>query len=206
MAQTTSVRNPADVINAALVQIGPRVRIGNLYDGSDAAKKALDIYGQTRDQLLGEDDWDFAERDAVLTLLKEAPAAGYIPPTDWTTAYPPLGFMYEYAYPDDCIKVRIVKPTPLFNLNFEPRPNPWRLYNDSALSPPALTILSNVADAKITYTARITDPTSWNIGFTEALIAGLARRLIPALGNPQMLQEAATHEQIETATAEMQRG
>ena len=114
--------SPADVINLALRRIGYRLRVGNLLDGSEAASQALDIYAQTRDELLRQSDWGFAERNTALTVLKSAPAGGYFPPNLWSSAYPPLPWSYAYDYPEDCLKVRAVKPSPLFLLDPDPLP------------------------------------------------------------------------------------
>ena len=65
---------PEDLINNALARIGYKLRIGSIYEGSAAAKKALDVYGQARDGLLRQNDWGFAERNIAMTLLKSAPA------------------------------------------------------------------------------------------------------------------------------------
>ena len=43
------LRNPADVVNAALDRVGYKKNVGSLYDGSEQAAAALAIYGQTRD-------------------------------------------------------------------------------------------------------------------------------------------------------------
>ena len=143
----SSVTSPADVLNVTLRRIGYKGRVGNLYDGSLAAKRALDIYGQTRDELLRQNDWGFAERNLDMTLLKQAPKGGYIPPTLWTPAYPPLPWLYEYARPGDCLKIRSIKAVPLFLPNMDPQPivfteagwpnqegcakEPWNYYGSS---------------------------------------------------------------------------
>ena len=82
-----AVSSPADVVNLSLVRIGYKERVSWLYDGSNAARAALDIYGQTRDALLRDGDWPFAMRSAVGVLLKQAPDA-YVPPTAWVYRLP----------------------------------------------------------------------------------------------------------------------
>lgn len=128
-----SVQNPADLVNVALRRIGYQLRVADLFDGSEAANQALDIYGQTRDEMLRQKDWGFAERNTPLTVLKTAPSA-YIPPTVWTADYPPLPWKYEYAYPDDCLKVRAIKVSPLFLFDPAPTPSLFRVANDSNTS------------------------------------------------------------------------
>jgi hypothetical protein len=124
---TVSVQRPEDAVNAALAHIGYTLRVNSLVDGTHAAAIALTIYGQTRDEILRDGDWGFAERSVAATLLKAAPAS-YVPGiTPWDPAnYPILNARFEYAYPDDCLKLRSVKPVPVFVPNFDPQPHSFR--------------------------------------------------------------------------------
>lgn len=207
MAITTSIRTPEDAVNDALVRIGHPLRIGAMTEGSAAAKKALDVYGQTRDATLRTGDWGFAQRDVSLTLLKQAPPSGYLPPNQWDPkTNPPLGYVYEYAYPVDCLKIRALKQAPVFMPNFTPVPAPYRVQNDNYFAPPQKVILCNIGGALLTYTGRVTDPTTWEPAFAEALCTELARRLTVALANPQLLQSEAADEVAEVAKAEPVQG
>lgn len=176
-----SVQNPTDLVNLALARIGYQRRIGNLFDGSAAASKALTLYAQTRDALLCELAWGFAERNTTLTLLKAAPTSGYIPPTVWTPAYPVLPWRYEYAYPSDCLQIRSLRPSigPIFNP--DPQPILFSVDNDASLNPPQKVILTNLESPVLVYTGQVTDPLSWDSDFSEAFAAALGRRLAPAL-------------------------
>lgn len=199
-----SLQSPADVINASLVRIGFKLRIGSLYDGSMAAKRALDIYAQTRDEMLRQNDWQFAERNLQLTLLKQAPSTGYA--LGWTTAYPPLPWIFEYEWPNDCLKVRSLKTAPAFVPNFDPQPNIFGLENDNSYTPPAKVILCNVPSAILVYTGQVTDPTTWEADFTEALCAALGRRLAPVLVGLDAAKLGAADEQQTMNVAEMEQG
>jgi hypothetical protein len=202
-----SVTSPADMINLSLRRIGYKFRVGSLYDGSTAAKTALDIYAQTRDAVLVENDWDFAERNVTMTLLKSAPVNGYVPPTVWNPATnPPPGWLFSYAYPSDCLKVRIIKNVPLFGLNFDPQPNAFYLANDTSFTPFQKVILCNLANANLVYTGQVTDPTSWDSLFTESLAAALGRRLVPSLMGFNAIQPAAADEGQSLTMAENERG
>ncbi len=198
--------SPEDHVNDALVRIGVKWRVGSLYDGSAASKLALDIYSQTRDALLQSQDWGFAERDIVLTLLKTAPPGGYVPPTVWTTAYPALPWRYSYDYPDDSIKVRSIRRSELLIPNYDPKPNVWRTANDNTYDPPIQVILCNVADAIAVYTAQVTDPTAWEPLFSEQLCAAIARRLAPGLASLDLAKIAASDEVNEATLAEKRQG
>jgi hypothetical protein len=58
---TLSISVPEDVVNLALARAGFVERINSLYDGTMLAKKARDIYSQTRDDMIRNGEWEFAE-------------------------------------------------------------------------------------------------------------------------------------------------
>lgn len=200
-----SVSSPEDVINLCLVRMGYKTRIGSIWEGSEASKAALDIYSQTRDEALMGFDWGFAEGNVPGTLLKSAPPGGY-GGIAWSTAYPPLPFIYEYAYPVDCLKVRAMKPTPIFLPNFNPQPYVWSVDNDATLTPPAKAISCNVPNAIIVYTRQVTNPQEWESDFVEALAASLSRRLAPLLVNMDAAKLEAGDEQNALNNARMMEG
>lgn len=206
MASTVALQSPADLINAALVRLGYALRIGSLYEGSMVAKKSLDIYAQTRDELLRQDDWGFAERNVALTLLKSAPPGGYIPPTTWNqTSYPPLPWKFEYSYPGDCLKVRTIKSTPILVPDYDPRPHLFAVVNDNTLTPPAKVIVCNIGSANLVYTGQITDPITFEADFTEALVDALGEVLAPSV-NPEMLKLLVPAQAQTQAVAEHEQG
>jgi hypothetical protein len=203
MVSSAALQSPADLCNLALVRMGYKLRIGSLFDGSTAAKKFLDVYSQTRDELLEVGDYDFSERTLALTLLKSAPQGGYFPPVNWDpTTNPPFGFAYEYAFPGDAIKIRSVKPPALFLINADPQPHSFKLANDGGYNPPQRVVLCNVGNAVATYTAQVTDPVTWNVTFCEALAAALERRTAAALIGIEAAKMAASDEQVETSLAQ----
>lgn len=210
-----SLQSPEDICNDALVRIGWKgARIGSLYDGSEAAKKALDIYAQTRDMLLRWQDWGFAERNVTLTLLLSAPIPGYVPgATPWTPGiHPILPWRYEYAYPVDALKVRSIRRAEIFLRNYDPTPKVWRVANDPALVDPdgapsgQQVILCDVANAILVYTGQVTDPADWESEFAETLAASLGRRLAPALTGLDAAKLEAADEQTSGAMAETRQG
>ena len=199
--------SPAQVCNYALRKAGSKMRIGSLYDGTDTAKAALDLYGQTRDRLLAIGEWDFAQRTILGTLLKQAPT---IPPsyiaTPWSTAFPALPWAYEYAYPSDAVQIRGVKQQPISIPNFDPRYNNFEVSNDDGFSPAQKVILCNVPSAIIVYAGQVTNPTEWNVAFLEAMADALAdplARVLTTLDNAKM---AAVEEVGSKTTADMERG
>lgn len=201
-----TITSPEDIVNLALARIGFKARIGSLYDGSAASKKSLDLYGQTRDELIREGEWEFAERIVTGALVKQAPAGGYVV-TPWNGAvHPDLPWLYSYAYPTDCIKVRSVRQTPMFIPNFDPQHNVFSLGNDTGGASPVRVILCNVQNALITYAGRVTDPTTWDSDFTEAFAAALGRRLAPVLVGLDAAKLEISDEQMEDQLAEREKG
>lgn len=107
--------SPTDVANQALDACAwPRV-FGEIEDGSDESQILLRAYRQCLMQLLRAANWSFARQQAPLELLADAsgntPDVGTLVPTPW---------VYEYAYPIDCMRVRFI---------------PWNLNNQADLVP-----------------------------------------------------------------------
>lgn len=203
------IRSPVDIVNNSLIRLGSEIRIGTLYDGSKAAKIALDAYGQTRDEEIRNGNWEFARGDVMLTLLKSAPA-DYTGVT-WSTAYPPLPWKFEYAYPSDCLKVRSLRKTPSYIPDYDPEPIPFSTPNDPAVGSepdiaPAKVIVCNISPAYCTYARQVTDPTLWDVGFVENMIAALARRFAPCLADLQVEQVEAADEAISRGKAVQNQG
>jgi hypothetical protein len=202
MAIQTSIKTPVDAVNAALVRIGHTFRVGSLYDGSAAAKAALDIYGQTRDDLLREMRPGFASRQISLTLQKTAPVGGYVPPVIWNPQdYPQQPWIFQYMFPDDALLIGSVRPSAIMVPVFLPTAKLFSVSNDNTFDLPQKVILCNVSGAIATYVGRVTDPSVWEASFAEALIASLARRLTVALADPRLLQAEASDENTEDAAA-----
>ncbi len=94
---------PADVANQALDAAGVEHTIGDLEEGTRTAQVTLRAYSQCLRQLLRAANWDFARKTSPLLLLADAtgqtPLVGSMVPVPW---------IYEYAYPIDCMKVRFI--------------------------------------------------------------------------------------------------
>lgn len=207
---TASVSSPADLVNLSLARLGFKLRIGSLYDGSAAAKLALSIFSQTRDEYLAQTAWDFAERNVAMTLLKSAPVGGYVPPLTWTSAYPPLPWIFQYAYASDSIAIRAVKPVTMFFPNFDPQPYVFSLDNDNSLPVgQQKVVLCNVPPPAImVYTGQITDLSAWESGAIEGFAAVLARRMAPQLVglDTAKLEAADEGQSVGMAMREQERG
>jgi hypothetical protein len=186
---TVIVNSPEDVCNLALDRIGYPTSIASIYEGSAASRVALRQYAQTRDGLLKAWDWQFAERFVA------AVDAGQTPPPPW---------LYEFEYPSDCLRVRYVMPAApgSYPVN-DPYPVLFSEFNDTRISPPTKTVLTNISPATIVYTGQVSIPSEWDAGFVDALAEALARRFAVALTRSAdlekmeaVLSDAATGEAL----------
>ncbi len=159
-----SVNSPEDVLNLALVMLGHPHRIGSILDGSEAARKSLDIYAETRDEVLRAKDWPFA--------LKQATGATAAPVVTI------VGWPRTLSYPADCLRVRYVSPSTVPSPNYDPQPVLWALYTSGTAKVIAVDRSSAVT---IDYVAQVTNPALWEPLFVNALAQALAAKLGPSL-------------------------
>jgi hypothetical protein len=165
------------ICNQALDLIGYKRHIGNIHEGSLAARVALDIWGQTRDHLLEVEEPDWAITDLLLGLNKSAPnIVNYTANYDngWNSNYPEIPWLYEYVYPTDCIKPLQIKSQVLFSPIWKPQPYTFRESSTRG-------ILTNAPNAILVYIKRVLDPDDWDIMFTSKLIVALAKQFEPGL-------------------------
>jgi len=111
--------SPTVIANMALDAIGSDVQLGDIEEGSRTANICLRAYGRCRQDLLRAAPWSFARKQATLTLL--ADASGNT--ANVGTVVPGTSFQYEYAYPQDCSRIRYIPynpfmtpPTPAGNI------------------------------------------------------------------------------------------
>lgn len=151
-----------NLVNQALDAIGFPKHIAEFYEGSPAARVALEVYAQTRDELIQSGDWAFALAEVALN------TNGQTPPTPWS---------YEYNYPPDCVRIRYIRPGALVGgtRTNDPQPILFRPFNDQRI--PAQAILCDITPATLIYSRSIIDPGEWDDGFTQAYIASLAEKL-----------------------------
>lgn len=94
---------PSDIGNQSLDAIGWPRQIGDLEDGTREGNIINRAYMQDLMQLLRSAHWDFARKTSGMLLLADAsgntPNVGTLVPQPW---------LYEYAYPTDCMKARFV--------------------------------------------------------------------------------------------------
>lgn len=172
---------PEDLLNQALLQLGWQGRmIGDIYEGSKQARAGLEIYGETRDEVLVERDWPFALREVALAASEQTP------PSPWAQ---------EFTYPLDCLRARGIRPGPLVpqgtaTREFDPQPVLWRPWNDNRPTTPIRAILCDLSGAVLIYTGRVTNPLTWEPEFTRTLIDRLAMKLAFKLAGNENLVKA----------------
>lgn len=179
-----SVNSPADVVNLALAGIGFKKRVGQLYEGSEAAKIALTVYSQTRDAVLRSSDWGFAERFVASS------ATGGAAPPPWTQ---------ELQYPQDCLRVRdLFTPAYLADIN-NPLPVLWTIGNDGGLA--SRVIWTRVVAATICYTGQVTNPALWDPLFVSLFAVELGKQLASSLVNMEAIKMLASEESAQAPVA-----
>jgi hypothetical protein len=184
---------PTDVINIALTQAGIQASISGLGENSAEAQAANILYTPKVQSLFRAANWNFARKQLSLTQLKAATINGVL-----STNPPPVPWLYEYAYPSDCMRARYI--IPYFNVSGDIQPP-----LTTAVSPlipalmgepsiqfivsqdtdssgnPVKVILTNMQNAILVYTQDITDPGMWDPAFLDAATAYLASWLTNAL-------------------------
>lgn len=184
-----------DLWNQALRAGDVPMRVEQMYEGSDAAKGALELYGQCRDELISQQDWSFSRRRLTLTLLKgPPPAGGYNYGQPWSNQYAPPGWLFEYAYPADCLALRAITYQPGLMPDLDPLPAEWTIDDDlepivtgtppnaTVAGPEARVILSNVQYAIAVYRAQVTNPAFFPPDFIKALVESLGKKFAGAFG------------------------
>lgn len=107
----------ADIVNRALQVIGTRttVTVGEL--SANSTNEAIQvnlILAKYRDQLLRMAPWNcgMAYKNLVyITSQPGTPENGSPVTSLWTPGQPPMGWAYEYLYPDDCLRACTVIPS-----------------------------------------------------------------------------------------------
>lgn len=94
---------PTDIANLALDAIGSPTVLGDIEDGTREAQICLRSYRECLMQLLRGAHWQFARKDAPMQLLADATGQ-----TDGVGALVVPPWIYEYAYPTDCVAVRFI--------------------------------------------------------------------------------------------------
>lgn len=194
------------IVNLALGHIGTRSTIASLSEASTEARVARLYYEPTRDEVLSMAFWNFSKKTATLALLKSAPGTPSNPTgaTEWSDAYPAPPWLYEYAYPADCIQMRSLVPqvqtgvigVPLFSSSIGMYPyvqGPAARFEAATdtddTGAQINVILTNMYQAIGQYTMQVTNPTLFSSQFVMALSFALAAKMCNQLtGNKGLAQ------------------
>jgi hypothetical protein len=182
-----SALSDVQICSLALDAAGTRSTIASLQENSKEARACSRQYGPSLAAVLQAAHWNFARKQAGLTLLLD----GTKTPPDVV----PQPWLYEYAYPDDCVQGRSILPLM--------QSNPGSVAGSSSLpyamgapvrflvssddddqGNPIKVILTNQPNAQLVYTRLLTNTGLFDDQFVQALVFYLAHRLsIPLSGD-----------------------
>lgn len=176
--------------NLALDAAMARSNIAAIGEASAEGQACGRHYEQSKEAVLRCSHWNFARKQINLSLLLDATATPPGPvPQPW---------LYEYAYPSDCLLARMTMPqlinpvgVPLSS-GLNPRMHATRFVvaQDNDTTGNAIpVILSNTPQAQIVYTTRVMNPNLFDSMFIETLTLYLGAKLARVLtGNEQRAQ------------------
>lgn len=152
------------IVNLALQRIGVSQQVANVdTENSRNALSAKIIFDQERDAVLAAFEWPFATRYVSPALVA---GSGTVPlNNDW---------IFSYRYPVDALSIRRIVSV-LGRRDIAPAA--FRIGSDVA----GRLIYTSIENAEIEYTARVTDPESFDPIFVSAFAWKLAASLAPAL-------------------------
>lgn len=178
---------PVDIVNRALDACGLEA-IGDLGEGTKAARAALRVYDPTLRQLLSAAHWNFARKQFALARLGD----------DNTPL--PRGWSYMYEWPTDCVHFRHVlvsgimcaQPAPFVVTNLDwpvDLASEWWLVEGH--DPESVrVILTNQAGAVGVYTGLMQYPDAWDPLFEEAMVAALAAKIaMPCISDKALARQ-----------------
>jgi len=165
-----------DICNMALGRIGHSETILSLSERSKAAQACARFYAASRDFVLRDFPWNFATRAVQLAEVTGG-------------TYP--GWQHVYRYPTDCLQARQVTTAAGTRLRwYETDPTrsdrilrwlPPRIPFEVSSDASGRLILTDLEEAYLVYTARITDPNLFDSMFVSALAWHLAVELVMPL-------------------------
>lgn len=184
------------LVNRAALSVGLQAQISSLNENSALAQAASTLYTPTFEQLARTANWNCLRKQVTLTLL--AAAQGTPENVDGTTLpLPPAPFLYQYAWPSDCLQMRFLVPSldvsssgvPIFSIDtgaptWLPSTGqiPYTVaYATDSNNDPINVILTNQSQAIAVYTVNQPNPQIWDSLFQAAFVAALAAYFVPAL-------------------------
>jgi hypothetical protein len=156
----------AEIANQALSALGLDADIQALGD-TDANSRACNLfYAQTRDGVLRDFPWPFANKVAVLTLVAGTP-------NEWG---------YQYRYPSDALAIWRILPYGVDTATMGRQEYPdTRIRYSVSRDATGRLIWTFMEDAWVEYTMKVTDVAMFPPDFTDALAYLLAIKVAPRL-------------------------
>lgn len=191
-----------EVSNEALQILGTKSTIATMDEDSNEARACLQAYETIRKRLIRAAPWGFCKAVAQLGLLKARPGTpeNTDPATPtWLSSYPPPGWLYTYAKPSDCIRMRYVmedggagygagpdtpifsSPTMVYYGSGTPGPQRFAMGIDGTGSNQVAVVNCNARAAIGVYNADVTNDDLWEHDFREAFVHALAARICNAI-------------------------
>lgn len=156
------VSTVVEICNIALARIGD-ARIADINADDEKARLCNLFYDQTRDEVLREHAWSFAQGRSLLASLSGDNLTGYD---------------YRYQLPLDCLYVR-----KLIDAEGESYGD---LTNDYQIE--GRELHTDVNPCAIRYTKKVTDPGKFDSQFVEAVSLKLASKLALKLSGKQQIE------------------
>lgn len=148
------------IAKLALSHLGDRYDLSSLSDATPEAEQIDLVFDQTRDMLLKEHPWAFAQKY-------------YSPPYDLSGTLP-ADWDYMFDYPEDCIRmIEIVNP---LGNGYPPIE-----FAVGVTDLEQKVIMCNVEEPEFRYTYRVTKASDFDVSFVDALSYRLAARVCVAL-------------------------
>ena len=158
-----------DIYNLALARVGHTQLVASTEEGSNEALLCNVFYEQSRDFILREFPWRFAKRRTALALTAEQPTEVW---------------GYCYVLPPDCLKVRSLATPGVRNPRVDQKV-PFEVSNLDG----AMVIYTDMEEAELIYTYRVTDTTLFDPTFTSAIAFHMAAELgLPLRGKADVSQ------------------
>lgn len=153
------------LVNLALTRLGAAT-VERLDEPSEQARVVNRVYDAVRQDLLRQYDWGFARRSVSLAEVQSDSGE----------------YRFAYRVPADCLTVRRLRDE---NFIFLPRDNRFKIVGDER----GRLILTDVAAARLEYTADVQDEGLFDAEFSQAMSWKLAADVAMALtGRPDLVQ------------------
>ncbi len=180
-----------EIANMALDAIGARSTISSLTEGSNESNAIARWWDNAVSSVLRSAHWNFARKQVALTLLQDATNNGIVP-TPW---------LYEYAYPSDCVLIRQFIPMIQVNpvtvvgqvspvVAYGPPPKFLESTDYDINGNLIQVLLTNQPQAQAVYTMLNTLTAMWDPLFVRCFVAYLAARICMTITGDKGLMNA----------------